>query len=97
VVTPGGHVLGTHAKVDDGQFEVIIGDLFQISNRLSAHKLYDGAFLTCRDHHFRGKSILIESLDDVYLELDGEQPRRAYGCTVIPQALTLAVEAKNPA
>jgi diacylglycerol kinase (ATP) len=81
------------AKIDDAQFEIIVAEpLPKYQIVLSAHKLYDGSFLSLPGiHHFKGKSVLIESLDEVLLELDGEAPGVApLGCTVLPQALTFA-------
>ena len=82
------------AQVDDGIFEVVVAE--PVPKRtlfLSGHRLYDGTFINMTGvHHFRGKSILIETLDDVYLELDGEQPGVApMGCTVLHKVLNLVV------
>lgn len=82
------------AEVDDGKFEVLVVEPIP-KNRiiLSAHRLYDGTFINMRGvHHHQGSSVVIETLDDVYLELDGEQPGVApMACTVLPKALTFAV------
>lgn len=82
------------AKVDDDQFEVVIVEpLPKYKVLLSAHKMYDGNFIGMPGiHHFKGKIVLVESLDDVLLEMDGEQPGVApLACSILPQALSLAV------
>lgn len=82
------------AKVDDNQFEIIVVEpLPKYKILLSAHKIYDGSFIGMSGvHHYKGKSVLVETLDDVYLEIDGEQPGVApLACSLLPQALTLAV------
>jgi YegS/Rv2252/BmrU family lipid kinase len=82
------------AKVDDDQFEIVIVEpMPKYKIILSAHKLYDGSFVGMPGvHHFSGKTVLVESLDDVYLEIDGEQPGVApLACSILPRALTIAV------
>jgi diacylglycerol kinase (ATP) len=82
------------AQIDDGTFEVVLAEPMPKSRIvLSAHRLYDGTFVNMSGvHHYRGQSVLIETLDDVYLEVDGEQPGVApMACTVVPKALTFAV------
>jgi diacylglycerol kinase (ATP) len=82
------------AKIDDDQFEVVIVEQMPKYKILfSVHKLYDGSFIGMAGvHHFKGKSVLVESRDDVYLEIDGEQPGVApMACSILPQALTVAV------
>jgi diacylglycerol kinase (ATP) len=83
------------AKVDDGKFEIIVVEpipKYQIL--FSGHKMYDGTFVTMPGvHHFQGKAVIVETLDDVYLEMDGEQPGLApLACTILPQILSFAVQ-----
>jgi len=82
------------AQVDDGKFEVIICEpmpKYQIV--LSGHRMYDGTFINLPGiHHYQGKEITIETVDDVYLEMDGEQPGVApVVYTILPRAIELAV------
>jgi YegS/Rv2252/BmrU family lipid kinase len=82
------------AKLDDGVFEVVIGEPIPKYKLLtSGHKLYDGSFLTIPGvHHFSGKQVLIDTKDDVFLEVDGEQPGVAPVIfTIVPKALQFVV------
>jgi diacylglycerol kinase (ATP) len=82
------------AKLDDGIFEVIIVEpISKLNIVMSAHKLYDGSFISMAGvHHFSGKNIVIKTGDDIFLEMDGEQPGVAPAAfTLLPQILNIAV------
>ncbi len=82
------------AKLDDGLFDVIISEPIPKYQLLtSGYQLYDGTFtkLPGTQHH-QAKTVLIESDDDVYLELDGEQPGVVPAAfSILPQAIEIAV------
>jgi diacylglycerol kinase (ATP) len=82
------------AKVDDGKFEVIIIEpISKYKLFFLTPKIYDGSYISTPGVlHFTGSNVLIESVDDVYLEVDGEQPGVApMAVKVLPLALNLAV------
>jgi diacylglycerol kinase (ATP) len=82
------------AKVDDGKFEVVIVEpIPKYQLILSGHRMYDGTFINMAGvHHYQGKEVIIETVDDVYLEMDGEQPGVApVVYTILPKAIELAV------
>jgi diacylglycerol kinase (ATP) len=82
------------AKLDDGKFEVIVVEpISKLNILMSAHKLYDGSFISMSGvHHFQGEKVTIKTNDDVFLEMDGEQPGVAPAAfTLLPQVLNLAV------
>lgn len=85
----------TKFKLDDGQFNlVVVEDLPKFRILVSGHRLYDGTFEDLPGiSSYKGKKISIESRDDVYLEMDGEQPGLApVTFEVLPQKLTFAVK-----
>ncbi|MBK9292921.1 MAG: diacylglycerol kinase family lipid kinase [Oligoflexia bacterium] len=89
----GGMCWAPDAKLDDGLFEVIIAEPIPKLTALALqHKLYDGTFLSMPGvHHHKARKVLIDTKDDVLLEVDGEQPGVAPAIfTVLPQALTVA-------
>jgi diacylglycerol kinase (ATP) len=82
------------AKVDDGLFDIVISEpLPKYRIVMSGHRLYDGTFIHMPGvHHYQGREVLIETDDDVLLEMDGEQPGVAPAVyKLLPKSLTLAV------
>lgn len=82
------------AKVNDGLFDVVlIGDLPKYRLLSSAHRLYDGTFINLPGvHSTTGSRVSVDSKDDVYLEVDGEQPGVAPAAySILPQALNFVV------
>jgi len=84
------------SRVDDGHFDVVVVEALAKSRLFtSAHKIYDGTFIELPGvHTFKGQDVAVDSLDDVLLEMDGEQPGLApVAFKIIPSALKLIVPA----
>ncbi len=83
-----------NAQVDDGFFDVILAEPSpKLMTLLQQHKIYDGSFLEIPGvHHKLAKKVVIETQEDVLLEIDGEQPGLAPALyTILPKSLNLVV------
>jgi len=82
------------AKIDDGLFDVVVVENIPKYKLLSAaQKLYNRKFLSMPGvYSYRAKSILVEGVSEVPIEMDGEQPGvTPFACTMLPQMLNFVV------
>ncbi len=72
----GGMMIAPQAEIDDGLFDVVImGDLNKREIIASSSHIYKGTHLQLPKFRvIRGKRIVAESDQDVYIDMDGEQP-----------------------
>lgn len=72
----GGMLIAPNAEIDDGLFDVIvIGELSKWDLVAFTPKLYSGKLLSIPGvKHFKTSNIMVDSHEDVLLNLDGEQP-----------------------
>ncbi|MCR4439549.1 MAG: diacylglycerol kinase family lipid kinase [bacterium] len=86
----GGMWVAPSAKADDGLFEVaVIGDVGKTEVIANVPRLYRGTLASHpKVRYFRGRTVTVNSGDEVLLDLDGEQPGRVpVTFELLPQAL----------
>jgi diacylglycerol kinase (ATP) len=70
----GGMMVGPHAALDDGKFDVIvIGDFGRLEVIVNTPRLYNGTILTHpKVKEYRGTMVSVESKQRMLIEADGE-------------------------
>jgi len=86
--------IAPQARLEDGTFDIIIiGDLGRFKVMINTPKIYKGTHLSVPGVSFiQGKKVVVESEEEVLLDIDGEAPGRLPATfEVIPASLTLQI------
>ena len=90
----GGMMICPDAVMDDGIFQVtIVGDISRIGSIQNLGNLYKGSLQGIPGISFyQGKKIIAESLENILLDVDGEQPGRLPATfEIVPQAVNVYI------
>jgi YegS/Rv2252/BmrU family lipid kinase len=90
----GGMMIAPHAEIDDGLFDVVcLGDFSTLMLLRHLPKIYKGTHLEIPGVTvYRGRAVIITTVEKALLDLDGEQPGQApLTFSIHPKALCLWV------